>query len=90
METIIGFVAGYIAGCQDGPDGVKRLRATVEAILSSDEAKRLTAEAMGFAEVAMRRAASGRSLSGLSGTVGTVTDMLVHRASALGKGPRAA
>ena len=26
METIIGFVAGYIAGCQDGPDGVKRLR----------------------------------------------------------------
>jgi hypothetical protein len=90
METIIGFVAGYIAGCQDGPDGVKRLRATVEAILSSDEAKRLTAEARGFAEVAMRRAASGRSLSGLSGTVGTVTDMLVHRASALGKGPRAA
>jgi hypothetical protein len=90
METIIGFVAGYIAGCQDGPDGVKRLRATVEAILSSDEAKRLTAEAMGFAEVAMRRAASGRSLSGLSGTVGTVTDMLVHRASALGKGPKAA
>jgi|HubBroStandDraft_4_1064222.scaffolds.fasta_scaffold15660_3 hypothetical protein len=90
METIIGFVAGYIAGCQDGPDGVKRLRATVQAILSSDEAKRLTSEAMGFAEVAMRRAASGRSLSGLSGTVGTVTDMLVHRASALGKGSRAA
>ena len=90
METLIGFVAGYIAGCQDGQDGVKRLRATAEAIVSSDEVKRLTAEAMSFAEVAMRRAASGRSLSGLSGTVGTVTDMLVHRASALGKGPRAA
>jgi hypothetical protein len=90
METLIGFVAGYIAGCKDGQDGVKRLRATAEGILSSDEVRRLTAEAMGFAEVAVRRAASGRSLTGLSGTVGTVTDMLVHRASGLGKGPKAA
>jgi hypothetical protein len=90
METLIGFVAGYIAGCQDGPDGVKRLRSTVEAIVKSDEVKRLTAEAMSFAEVAVRRTASGRSLTGLSGTIGTVTDMLVHRASALGKGSRAA
>jgi hypothetical protein len=90
METLIGFVFGYIAGCKDGPYGVKRLRTTAEAILSSDEVKRLTAEAMSFAEDAMRRAASGRSLSGLSGTVGAVTDVLVHRASALGKGPKAA
>ncbi len=90
METLIGFVAGYIAGCRDGQDGVKRLRATAEAIMSSGEVKRLTAPAMSFAEVAMRRAASGRSLTGLSGTVGTVTDVLVHRASAFGKGSRAA
>ena len=74
METLIGFVFGYIAGCKDGPDGVKRL----------------TVEAVSFAEVAMRRAASGRGLSGLSGTVGAVTDALVHRASAPDKGPKAA
>ena len=90
METLIGFAAGYIAGCKDGQDGVKRLRASVQAILGSDEVKRLTAETVGFAEVAARRAASGRSLTGLSGTVGTVTDMLVHRASAARKGSRAA
>jgi len=83
-------VAGYLAGCKDGQDGVKRLRASAEAILNSDEVKRLTAEAISYAEVAMRRAASGRSLTGLSGTVGTVTDMLVHRAAGLGKGPKAA
>jgi hypothetical protein len=71
METLIGFVAGYIAGCQDGKEGVKRLRTTAESILASDEVRRLTAEAMSFAEVAVRRAASGRSLTGLSGTVGT-------------------
>ena len=90
METIIGFMAGYIAGCKDGPDGVKRLRATAESILSSEEVRRLTAEAMSFAGVAVRRAASGRSLTGLSGTLGAVTDMLVHRASGPGKGPKAA
>jgi hypothetical protein len=87
METIIGFVAGYLAGCQDGPDGVKRLRSTAEEIMKSDEVKRLTAEAMSFAGVLVRRAASGRSLGSLSETV---TDMLGHRASALGKGSRAA
>jgi hypothetical protein len=90
METLIGFVAGYLAGCKDGPDGVKRLRASAEAIVSSDEFRRLSAEAMSFAEVAVRRAASGRRLTGLSGTVGTVTDMLMKRASALGKGSKAA
>ncbi len=90
METLIGFVFGYIAGCKDGQDGVKRLRTSAEAILHSDEVKRLTAEAMTCAEVAMRRAASGRSLTGLSGTVGTVTEMLAHRASVPGKGPKAA
>jgi hypothetical protein len=87
METLFGFVAGYLAGCKDGQDGVKRLRASVEAILKSDEVKRLTSEAISFTEASLRRAAAGRSLSG---TVGTVTDMLVRRASATGRGPRAA
>lgn len=86
METLFGFVAGYLAGCRDGQDGLKRLRASVEAIMKSDEAKRVTAEAMSFAEVAVRRAAAGRSLAG---TVGTVADVLVHRARSMGK-PRAA
>jgi hypothetical protein len=90
METLIGFVAGYLVGCKDGQDGVKRLRATAEAILSSDEVKRLTVEAMSFAQGTVRRAAAGRRLTGLSGSVGPVTDMLLHRASALGKRSKAA
>lgn len=90
METLIGFVAGYIAGCQDGPDGVKRLRSTAGAIVSSDEFKRLSGEAMSFAQMFVQRAASRGNLGSLSGTVESVTDMLVHRASAMGKGSRAA
>jgi hypothetical protein len=63
METIIGFVVGYIAGCQDGPDGVKRLRSTAADIMSSDEVRQIMAEAM---------------------------RVLANRASAAGKGSRAA
>ena len=90
METIVGFVAGYLAGCKDGPDGASKLRSSVEAIVKSDEFKRITGEAMSLAEMMVRRAGTGRNLTGLSGAVGTVTDVLVHRASALGKGSRAA
>ena len=87
METIIGFVAGYIAGCQDGPDGVKRLRSTAADIMNSDEVRRLMAEGM---RLLVSRAASSRSLGELSGTVGGVTDMLVQRAAATRNRSRAA
>jgi hypothetical protein len=90
METIFGFVAGYLAGCRDGKDGVKRLRESLQAILESGEVRRLTAEAMTMAEVTARRAISGRGLGSLSDTVSSVTDMLAHRAAASGKGNRAA
>lgn len=90
METIIGFVAGYLAGCNDGNDGLKKLRDSLQAIMGSAEARRLTGEAMTLAEAAVRRAAEGRNFGSLSGTFGTVTDMLAHRAGGPGKDNRAA
>jgi hypothetical protein len=90
METIFGFVAGYLAGSRDGKDGAKRLRESAEAILGSPEVRRLTGEAMAMAEATFRRAAAGRNFGSLSDTVGSVTEMLAHRAGALGKGNRAA
>jgi hypothetical protein len=90
METIFGFVAGYLAGCRDGKDGAKRLRESFEAIVSSDEFRRLTGEALTVAEAAVRRAASSRGMPSLGGTVGTVTDILATRAEAIGRGKRAA
>jgi hypothetical protein len=90
METIFGFVAGYLAGSRDGKDGAKRLRESAEAILASPEVRRLTGEAMVMAEATFRRAAAGRNFGSLSDTVGSVTEMLAHRAGALGKGNRAA
>jgi hypothetical protein len=90
METIFGFVAGYLAGCRDGKDGVKRLRDSIEAILSSDEVRRLTSQALTVAQATAQRAISDRNFGSLSDTVGTVTDMLAHRARSIGSANRAA
>jgi hypothetical protein len=90
METILGFVAGYMAGSRDGKDGAKRLRESFEAIIRSPEVRRLAAEAMTMAEAATRRATTGRSFGSLSQTVGSVTEMLADRAGAIGRGNRAA
>jgi len=90
METILGFVAGYLAGSRDGKDGPKRLREAFEAIVSSPEVRRMATEAMTVAEAAARRASSSRNFGSLSETVGSVTEVLAHRAQALGRGNRAA
>ncbi len=90
METILGFVAGYLAGCRDGKDGVRRLRESIEAIMSSGEVRRLAGEAMTLAEATARRAATSRGFGSFGDTVETVTDMLTHRAAALGRGNHAA
>lgn len=85
METLIGFVAGYIAGSRDGRDGLERLRTSWRAIRTSPEVHRLVAETVVVAESALRRAATG----GLSGTVHTVSDLIASR-SGSGTSGRAA
>ncbi len=85
METILGFVAGYWAGSQDGRGGVARVRESIDAIRKSPEARRLAGQAMGFAELAVRRAASGRGSAGLGGSVAAVTE-LIDRAAAIARG----
>ncbi len=77
METIIGFVAGYIAGSRDGRAGLERLRTSWRAIRTSPEVHRLVAETVVVAESTLRRAATG----GLSGTVHTVSDLISSRAA---------
>jgi hypothetical protein len=77
METIIGFVAGYIAGSRDGRDGLERLRTSWRAIRTSPEVHRLIAETVVVAESTLRRAVAG----GLSGTVRTVSDLAASRSA---------
>jgi hypothetical protein len=80
METIIGFVAGYLAGTRDGREGMERLRRSIETIRTSPEVRKLAAEALAAAEALTRRtnARGPRQAS-------AVTDMALRAAGALGR-----
>jgi hypothetical protein len=81
METIVGFVAGFLVGTREGKDGLDRLRSSWHSIRTSPEVRKLAAEAVTVAEMAVRQVSSGRgNLGGLGGAVGDVRDMLVRRA----------
>lgn len=72
METIIGFVAGYLVGTREGKAGLKKLRESWHAIRNSPEAHRLAADALSLAETAAKQA-SGRGLSAVGqGVVRTI------------------
>jgi hypothetical protein len=87
METIVGFVAGYLVGTREGKDGLERLRSSWHSIRTSPEVRKLAGEAVSMAEMAVRQV-SGRG--SLGGTVGDVTDMLLRRAVGAREGSRAA
>jgi hypothetical protein len=75
METMIGFIAGYLVGAKDGKEGLARLRKSLDEIRTSPELRRLATEAMGIAGVVARSA----SRRGLTGIAGEVTGRLVGR-----------
>jgi hypothetical protein len=88
METVVGFVAGYLAGCRDGEEGLARLRESLKAIRDSPETRRMAGQAAALAGGMLQRAVGqaargGASLAGLGGTVDTVSDLLGQR----GRGP---
>jgi hypothetical protein len=86
METIVGFVAGYLVGTRQGREGLERLRASLQSIKNSPEVRKLAAEAVAAAETAVRQASSG----GIRGLGDGVTELLVRRAVASREGARAA
>jgi hypothetical protein len=89
METIVGFVAGYLVGTREGRDGLERMRSSWNSIRTSPEVRRLATDALSMAEMAVRSSSGRRGLT-LGGAVGNVTDMLVRRAAAARAGSRAA
>jgi hypothetical protein len=86
METLIGFVVGYLVGAKEGKGGLERLKVSVTSILASPEARRLVGEAMAVAQPVVQRASS----VGLGGIGGTVVKELVNRAASARESSRAA
>jgi hypothetical protein len=81
METIIGFVVGYLTGVSEGKDGLKRARASVQAIRNSPEFRRMMSDAVTVAQGMAGRAAKG----GLSSTVSSVAELISNRAGERGQ-----
>jgi hypothetical protein len=76
METIIGFVAGYLVGVNSGRDGLERARSSWRSIRTSPEMRRLVSEGAVMARTAVSRASRG----GLGETIGGVSDLIAARA----------
>ena len=65
METIVGFVAGYLVGTREGKAGLERLKTSWRAITSSPEVRKMASDAIVMAEQVVKRAPAG----GISGAV---------------------
>ncbi|MDX6338275.1 MAG: hypothetical protein QOG05_5615 [Streptosporangiaceae bacterium] len=78
METIIGFVAGYLTGVSEGREGMERARKSLDAIRTSPELRRLVADGVGLAQVVLGRVAK----SGLTGAISGVSELITRNASA--------
>lgn len=88
METVVGFVAGYLVGTREGREGLARVRSSWQSIRTSPELRRLVGEAIAVAGSTVSRASAGRdglslpSLKDLSEVVGSVTESLARQAAA--------
>jgi hypothetical protein len=83
METIIGFLAGYLVGTREGKAGLERLKTSVNAIRSSPEVRKMASDAIVLAEQVVRRAPAG-------GISSTVVRTLASRATTRREASRAA
>jgi len=75
METIIGFAAGYLVGSKEGKAGYERLKASVQAIAKSKEARRLAADAASLAGMLARQA----SARGIGASASGVAELVLRR-----------
>ena len=68
METVIGFVVGYLVGSREGQAGLARLKQSWRAIRTSPEVKRLASEAISLAEATVKQT-NGLSAGKIGGAV---------------------
>jgi hypothetical protein len=59
METLIGFVAGYLVGTREGKTGLERLKVSWKAIRTSPEVRKMAGDAITIAEQVLKRAPVG-------------------------------
>jgi hypothetical protein len=75
METVIGFIAGYLVGTSQGRAGLAKVRSSVEAIAASPELRRMAADGAGIAGVVVKQA----TRRGVSGAATEVASRLIGK-----------
>lgn len=73
METLIGFVIGYVVGTRQGRDGLAKARESVDAIRTSPEVRQLVATGASIAGGTLKQLLSGGAGPMLSGVVEAVS-----------------
>ena len=84
METVIGFIAGYLVGTSQGRAGLAKVRSSVEAIRTSPELRRLASDGAGIAGAVVKQA----TRRGVTGVASEVAVRLLGRPAS--EQPRAA
>jgi hypothetical protein len=69
METMIGFAIGYYFGTRHGRDGIAQARDALEAIVRSDETRKLAATAFAAAQPVLKQLVSGGPGAIISGVI---------------------
>jgi hypothetical protein len=69
METMIGFVIGYVFGTRHGRDGLAKARAALDAIRQSEETRRLVGTAFAAARPLIKQLATGGAGAMVTGVV---------------------
>jgi hypothetical protein len=64
METLIGFVAGYLVGTKQGRDGLAKVSEPIDAIRRSPEVRQLLVAGASVAGSAVRQVIGGVALTG--------------------------
>lgn len=73
METLIGFMVGYVLGTRQGRDGLRAVRQSVEAIRNSPEARELLAGGVSVAGSMAKQLLSGGAAPMIANVVGVVS-----------------
>ena len=90
METLIGFVVGFMVGTQQGRDGLARMRSSVDAIRNSPQTRQAVVTGIAIAGSAAKQVLGGGAGAVLTGAVDAFSRKAGAMVSAVGTEDRAA
>ncbi len=85
VEVVLGFAVGYLVGTRQGREGLQKALDSAQAIMASEETRRLLGEGLSALEAAAAPALdriNGKSNRGKAALFGTMLDEVLERRQA--------